>query len=69
MMIEVMLMYLPKLFLMMRPGTSFIFSAVSVLQASLHHHISIAQSDELVSDKAKRTPHPLDSKTTSDVLR
>lgn len=46
-----------------------IFSAVSFLQASLHHHISIAQSDELVSDKAKRTPHPLDSKTTSDVLR
>ncbi|XP_075900892.1 mediator of RNA polymerase II transcription subunit 13-like isoform X4 [Nelusetta ayraudi] len=39
------------------------------LKASLHHHISIAQSDELVSDKAKRTPHPLDSKTTSDVLR
>ncbi|XP_029024183.1 mediator of RNA polymerase II transcription subunit 13-like isoform X2 [Betta splendens] len=39
------------------------------LKASLHHHISIAQSDELVSDKSKRTPHPLDSKTTSDVLR
>ncbi|XP_041816077.1 mediator of RNA polymerase II transcription subunit 13-like isoform X3 [Chelmon rostratus] len=39
------------------------------LKASLHHHISIAQSDELVSDKNKRTPHPLDSKTTSDVLR
>uniref|UniRef100_A0A8D3BQ43 Mediator of RNA polymerase II transcription subunit 13 n=1 Tax=Scophthalmus maximus TaxID=52904 RepID=A0A8D3BQ43_SCOMX len=39
------------------------------LKASLHHHISIAQSDELVSDKTKRTPHPLDSKTTSDVLR
>uniref|UniRef100_A0A8C7I1P5 Mediator of RNA polymerase II transcription subunit 13 n=1 Tax=Oncorhynchus kisutch TaxID=8019 RepID=A0A8C7I1P5_ONCKI len=45
------------------------------LKASLHHHISIAtaQSDEPTqtsSDKtAKRTPHPLDSKTTSDVLR
>uniref|UniRef100_A0A3B4X9Z4 Mediator of RNA polymerase II transcription subunit 13 n=1 Tax=Seriola lalandi dorsalis TaxID=1841481 RepID=A0A3B4X9Z4_SERLL len=39
------------------------------LKASLHHHIAIAQSDELVSDKTKRTPHPLDSKTTSDVLR
>uniref|UniRef100_A0A147A2N0 Mediator of RNA polymerase II transcription subunit 13 n=1 Tax=Fundulus heteroclitus TaxID=8078 RepID=A0A147A2N0_FUNHE len=39
------------------------------LKASLHHHISIAQSDEITSDKTKRTPHPLDSKTTSDVLR
>ncbi|XP_034458966.1 mediator of RNA polymerase II transcription subunit 13-like isoform X3 [Hippoglossus hippoglossus] len=39
------------------------------LKASLHHHISITQSDELVTDKSKRTPHPLDSKTTSDVLR
>uniref|UniRef100_A0A8C5G0P1 Mediator of RNA polymerase II transcription subunit 13 n=1 Tax=Gouania willdenowi TaxID=441366 RepID=A0A8C5G0P1_GOUWI len=39
------------------------------LKASLHHHISIAQSDEMVSDKTKRVPHPLDSKTTSDVLR
>ncbi|TMS08129.1 Mediator of RNA polymerase II transcription subunit 13-like [Larimichthys crocea] len=39
------------------------------LKASLHHHISIAHSDELVTDKTKRTPHPLDSKTTSDVLR
>uniref|UniRef100_A0A3B3D0C2 Mediator of RNA polymerase II transcription subunit 13 n=1 Tax=Oryzias melastigma TaxID=30732 RepID=A0A3B3D0C2_ORYME len=39
------------------------------LKASLHHHISIAQSDEMVSDKTKRAPHPLDSKTTSDVLR
>uniref|UniRef100_A0AAQ6AEF1 Mediator of RNA polymerase II transcription subunit 13 n=1 Tax=Amphiprion ocellaris TaxID=80972 RepID=A0AAQ6AEF1_AMPOC len=39
------------------------------LKASLHHHISIAQSDEMVSEKTKRTPHPLDSKTTSDVLR
>uniref|UniRef100_A0A3P8YBA1 Mediator of RNA polymerase II transcription subunit 13 n=1 Tax=Esox lucius TaxID=8010 RepID=A0A3P8YBA1_ESOLU len=45
------------------------------LKASLHHHISIAtsQSDEpcqTSSDKTtKRTPHPLDSKTTSDVLR
>uniref|UniRef100_UPI0037E774A6 mediator of RNA polymerase II transcription subunit 13-like isoform X2 n=1 Tax=Semicossyphus pulcher TaxID=241346 RepID=UPI0037E774A6 len=39
------------------------------LKASLHHHISIAQSDELMSDKIKWTPHPLDSKTTSDVLR
>ncbi|KAG8010720.1 Mediator of RNA polymerase II transcription subunit 13-like, partial [Nibea albiflora] len=38
------------------------------LKASLHHHISIAHSDELVTDKTKRTPHPLDSKTTSDVL-
>ncbi|CAJ1070333.1 mediator of RNA polymerase II transcription subunit 13-like isoform X5 [Xyrichtys novacula] len=39
------------------------------LKASLHHHISIAQSDEVMSDKTKWTPHPLDSKTTSDVLR
>ncbi|XP_049593207.1 mediator of RNA polymerase II transcription subunit 13-like isoform X3 [Syngnathus scovelli] len=39
------------------------------LKASLHHHISMVQSDELVADKTKRTPHPLDSKTTSDVLR
>ncbi|XP_070408425.1 mediator of RNA polymerase II transcription subunit 13-like isoform X3 [Nothobranchius furzeri] len=39
------------------------------LKASLHHHISITQSDEITSDKTKRTPHPLDSKTTSDVLR
>ncbi|XP_055009960.1 mediator of RNA polymerase II transcription subunit 13-like isoform X2 [Boleophthalmus pectinirostris] len=39
------------------------------LKASLHHHISIAQTDELISDKTKRSPHPLDSKTTSDVLR
>ncbi|XP_033845469.1 mediator of RNA polymerase II transcription subunit 13-like isoform X1 [Periophthalmus magnuspinnatus] len=39
------------------------------LKASLHHHISIAQTDELMSDKTKRSPHPLDSKTTSDVLR
>lgn len=39
------------------------------LKASLHHHISIAQTDELMSDKTKRNPHPLDSKTTSDVLR
>ncbi|CAB1332738.1 unnamed protein product [Coregonus sp. 'balchen'] len=45
------------------------------LKASLHHHISIAtaQSDEpnqTSSDKTtKRTAHPLDSKTTSDVLR
>uniref|UniRef100_A0A8C8DYK5 Mediator of RNA polymerase II transcription subunit 13 n=1 Tax=Oryzias sinensis TaxID=183150 RepID=A0A8C8DYK5_9TELE len=39
------------------------------LKASLHHHISIAQSEEIVSDKTKRAPHPLDSKTTSDVLR
>ncbi|XP_034402878.1 mediator of RNA polymerase II transcription subunit 13-like isoform X2 [Cyclopterus lumpus] len=39
------------------------------LKASLHHHISIAQTDELVCDKTKRPPHPLDSKTTSDVLR
>ncbi|XP_054613847.1 mediator of RNA polymerase II transcription subunit 13-like isoform X2 [Dunckerocampus dactyliophorus] len=39
------------------------------LKASLHHHISMVQADELVADKTKRTPHPLDSKTTSDVLR
>ncbi|KAG5834702.1 hypothetical protein ANANG_G00264370 [Anguilla anguilla] len=40
------------------------------LKASLHHHISIAQSDELLSSKtSQRSPHPLDSKTTSDVLR
>ncbi|XP_076868110.1 mediator of RNA polymerase II transcription subunit 13-like isoform X2 [Brachyhypopomus gauderio] len=40
------------------------------LKASLHHHISIAQTDELVSCKtSQRSPHPLDSKTTSDVLR
>ncbi|XP_026999390.1 mediator of RNA polymerase II transcription subunit 13-like isoform X1 [Tachysurus fulvidraco] len=40
------------------------------LKASLHHHISIAQTDELVSSKtSQRNPHPLDSKTTSDVLR
>ncbi|XP_057674816.1 mediator of RNA polymerase II transcription subunit 13-like isoform X1 [Corythoichthys intestinalis] len=39
------------------------------LKASLHHHISMVQSDELAADKTKRTPHPLDSKTTSDVLR
>ncbi|XP_049330535.1 mediator of RNA polymerase II transcription subunit 13-like isoform X2 [Astyanax mexicanus] len=40
------------------------------LKASLHHHISIAQTDELVSSKtSQRSPHPLDSKTTSDVLR
>uniref|UniRef100_A0A669DNE0 Mediator of RNA polymerase II transcription subunit 13 n=1 Tax=Oreochromis niloticus TaxID=8128 RepID=A0A669DNE0_ORENI len=39
------------------------------LKASLHHHISITQSDEIVSEKTKRAPHPLDSKTTSDVLR
>ncbi|KAM9306494.1 mediator of RNA polymerase II transcription subunit 13-like [Pholidichthys leucotaenia] len=39
------------------------------LKASLHHHISIAQSDEMVTEKTKRSPHPLDSKTTSDVLR
>ncbi|KAL2100420.1 hypothetical protein ACEWY4_004814 [Coilia grayii] len=40
------------------------------LKASLHHHISVAQSDELTSSKSsQRSPHPLDSKTTSDVLR
>ncbi|XP_061590092.1 mediator of RNA polymerase II transcription subunit 13-like isoform X2 [Cololabis saira] len=39
------------------------------LKASLHHHISIVQSDEIASEKTKRAPHPLDSKTTSDVLR
>lgn len=51
-----------------KQATNRVFSTSS-LQASLHHHISIVQSDELVSDKTKRTPHPLDSKTTSDVLR
>ncbi|XP_029108438.1 mediator of RNA polymerase II transcription subunit 13-like isoform X3 [Scleropages formosus] len=40
------------------------------LKASLHHHISIAQTDELLPSKtSQRSPHPLDSKTTSDVLR
>ncbi|KAG9354454.1 hypothetical protein JZ751_001164 [Albula glossodonta] len=40
------------------------------LKASLHHHISITQTDELLSSKTSlRSPHPLDSKTTSDVLR
>ncbi|XP_015221754.2 mediator of RNA polymerase II transcription subunit 13-like isoform X1 [Lepisosteus oculatus] len=40
------------------------------LKASLHHHISIAQTDDFISNKtSQRTPHPLDSKTTSDVLR
>ncbi|XP_059904789.1 mediator of RNA polymerase II transcription subunit 13-like isoform X3 [Gadus macrocephalus] len=39
------------------------------LKASLHHHISMAQSEEPVSEKAKKISHPLDSKTTSDVLR
>ncbi|XP_023674421.2 mediator of RNA polymerase II transcription subunit 13-like isoform X1 [Paramormyrops kingsleyae] len=40
------------------------------LKASLHHHISIAQTDELLPNKtSQRSPHPLDSKTTSDVLR
>ncbi|XP_062844613.1 mediator of RNA polymerase II transcription subunit 13-like [Trichomycterus rosablanca] len=40
------------------------------LKASLHHHISIAQTEEQASSKtSQRTPHPLDSKTTSDVLR
>lgn len=40
------------------------------LKASLHHHISIAQTDESASSKtSQRTTHPLDSKTTSDVLR
>ncbi|KAG9353874.1 hypothetical protein JZ751_011998 [Albula glossodonta] len=38
------------------------------LKASLHHHISIAQSEELPSSKTNKS-HPLDSKTTSDVLR
>lgn len=43
---------------------------VFISKASLHHHISIAQTDELVSSKtSQRNPHPLDSKTTSDVLR
>ncbi|XP_031434166.1 mediator of RNA polymerase II transcription subunit 13-like isoform X2 [Clupea harengus] len=39
------------------------------LKASLHHHISVAQTDELLSSKSSQRPHPLDSKTTSDVLR
>lgn len=40
------------------------------LKASLHHHISVAQTDELLpSRNSQRVPHPLDSKTTSDVLR
>ncbi|KAK1156633.1 mediator of RNA polymerase II transcription subunit 13-like isoform X1 [Acipenser oxyrinchus oxyrinchus] len=40
------------------------------LKASLHHHISVAHTDELILNKSsQRTPHPLDSKTTSDVLR
>ncbi|KAJ8414097.1 hypothetical protein AAFF_G00066950 [Aldrovandia affinis] len=40
------------------------------LKASLHHHISITQTDELLSSRTTpRSPHPLDSKTTSDVLR
>ncbi|XP_028828853.1 mediator of RNA polymerase II transcription subunit 13-like isoform X3 [Denticeps clupeoides] len=40
------------------------------LKASLHHHISVAQTDELLFSKSsQRSPHPLDSKTTSDVLR
>ncbi|XP_050965328.1 mediator of RNA polymerase II transcription subunit 13-like isoform X4 [Labeo rohita] len=39
------------------------------LKASLHHHISIAQMDDLVSGKTSSRIHPLDSKTTSDVLR
>ncbi|KAK2911437.1 hypothetical protein Q8A67_003570 [Cirrhinus molitorella] len=39
------------------------------LKASLHHHISIAQTDDLVSGKTSSRIHPLDSKTTSDVLR
>lgn len=39
-------------------------------QASLHHHISVAQTDELLPARnSQRVPHPLDSKTTSDVLR
>lgn len=39
-------------------------------QASLHHHISVAQTDELLPARnSQRAPHPLDSKTTSDVLR
>uniref|UniRef100_A0A8C0VH24 Mediator of RNA polymerase II transcription subunit 13 n=1 Tax=Cyanistes caeruleus TaxID=156563 RepID=A0A8C0VH24_CYACU len=40
------------------------------LKASLHHHISVAQTDELLPARnSQRVPHPLDSKTTSDVLR
>ncbi|KAL7986778.1 hypothetical protein Chor_013061 [Crotalus horridus] len=39
-------------------------------RASLHHHISVAQTDELLPARtSQRVPHPLDSKTTSDVLR
>lgn len=40
------------------------------LKASLHHHISVSQSDDLIPARtSQRVPHPLDSKTTSDVLR
>nr|KAF6282495.1 mediator complex subunit 13L [Myotis myotis] len=40
------------------------------LKASLHHHISVAQTDELLPTRTSQwVPHPLDSKTTSDVLR
>ncbi|CAJ0935827.1 unnamed protein product [Ranitomeya imitator] len=40
------------------------------LKASLHHHISISQNDDLIPARtSQRVPHPLDSKTTSDVLR
>lgn len=38
------------------------------LKASLHHHVSLAQSDELLPGKHTH-PHPLDSNRTSDVLR
>ncbi|XP_063769367.1 mediator of RNA polymerase II transcription subunit 13-like isoform X2 [Pseudophryne corroboree] len=40
------------------------------LKASLHHHISVSQNDDLIPARtSQRVPHPLDSKTTSDVLR
>ncbi|XP_075069949.1 mediator of RNA polymerase II transcription subunit 13-like isoform X2 [Mixophyes fleayi] len=40
------------------------------LKASLHHHISVSQNDDLIPSRtSQRVPHPLDSKTTSDVLR
>ncbi|KAM9329372.1 mediator of RNA polymerase II transcription subunit 13-like [Gastrophryne carolinensis] len=40
------------------------------LKASLHHHISVSHTDDLIPARnSQRVPHPLDSKTTSDVLR
>lgn len=47
-----------------------VFGFFLLSQASLHHHISVAQTDELLPARnSQRVPHPLDSKTTSDVLR